>query len=126
MGQPLFGINISGLIKKFIAPGVLAATLIKVTVGTRTNGALTSGTNPTPASYSCRGFIDRQGKRRIPGGLEKSRIVWVLLIGDTIENGTVVPETDDQITIEGRTFQIAGPIDRDPAAATYACPCTER
>lgn len=126
MGNPLFGINVSKYIKDLVGPGVLAATLIRVTPGTRTAGASTSGTNPSTASWSCRGFIDKQGKRRVAGGLEKSRIVWVVLIGDSIDGGSTIPETDDRITIEGRSFQISGPVDRDPAAAIYSCPCTER
>lgn len=123
MGNKLFGVNISGIIAKAIGPGVLAATLIKVTPGTRTTGSLGSGTNPTEVSYTCRGFIDTQAQRNVDGTLAADGTKRIVLIGDTISGGTVAPALGDKITIEGATYRIPedGKIDRDPAAATYSC-----
>lgn len=124
MGIPLFGQNISGLIKKYIAPGVIDATLVKVTPGTRTPGALTAGTNPTDTSYPCRGFIDSQAVRFKDGTTTKAGRKVVVLIGDTIDSGSgVAPTPGDRIIIEGTTYVIPedGKVDRDPAAATYTC-----
>lgn len=118
MGNPLFGVNISGIIKDNIGPGVLAATLTKFTPGTRTPGQLTGGTNPTSASYSCRGFIDRQANKDLRGTLIDDGNVVIVLIGDTIDGGASAPEGGDQVTIEGTTYTV-GVVDRDPAAATY-------
>lgn len=120
MGNPLFGVNISGIIKDNIGPGVLSATLIKFTPGTRTPGQLTGGTNPTSVSYSCRGFIDRQANKDIRGTLIDDGNVVIVLIGDTIDGGNAAsaPEGGDHVTIEGTTYVI-GVVDRDPAAATY-------
>lgn len=123
MGNPLFGIDISGIIKQHIGPGVLAATLISVTAGTRTAGQLTGGTNPTTTSYTCRGFIDTQAVRFLDGTLVRDGTKVIVLIGDTINSGNTAPKPGDQITIEGATYVIAedGRVDRDPAAATYTC-----
>jgi len=124
MGNPLFGVDISGLIKQYVAPGVLAATLVRVIPGTRTPGSLSAGTNPTTTSYPCRGFIDSQRVRFADGTLVKNGRKIVVLIGDTIDNGSgVAPAPGDRIIIEGTTYVIpeGGTIDRDPAAATYTC-----
>ncbi len=126
MGNPLFGVDISGLIRDNIGPGVLPATLTKFTAGTRTGGQLTGGTNPTSVDYPCRGFIDRQANRDINGTLVSDGRVVIVLIGDTINGGlpASAPSTTDRITIEGKTYVIQV-IDRDPAAATYTCACTD-
>ena len=122
MGNPLFGINISKLIKDNVAPGVLDATLTVVTAGTRTPGTLTGGTNPTTQDYSCRGFIDTQAVRDISGTLVDDGTKTIVLIGDTINGGATAPSTADRVTIEGTTYTIEA-IDRDPAAATYTMIC---
>jgi hypothetical protein len=123
MGNPLFGVDISGIIKGAIGPGVLDATLRKVVSGTPTPGALTGGTNPTTTDYPCKGFIDSQRVRFAKGSTVRAGRKVVVLIGDTISNGAVAPEPGDRIIIEGTTYVIpeGGTIDRDPAAATYAC-----
>ena len=120
MGNPLFGVNISGLIKEYVRTGVLDASLIKFTSGTRTVGQLTGGTNPTSTTYACKGFIDTQAKTDITGTLVADDGVTIVLIGDTINGGATDVDSGDQITIEGRTY-IVGVVDRDPAAATYTC-----
>ena len=127
MGNKLFGVDIAGLIKKNVAPGVLDATLVKVAPGTRTPGALTGGTNPTTTNYPCRGFIDSQRVAFANGSTVKEGNKVVVLIGDTIDGGSgVAPAPGDRIMIEGTTYVIpeGGTIDRDPAAATYACEVT--
>ena len=120
MGNPLFGVNISGLIKEYIGPGVLDATLTKSTPGSRTAGQLTGGRNPTTASYACKGFIDKQARQDFDGTLISDGQVMIVLIGDTIDGGSTKAEAGDRITIEGVTYMI-DKLDRDPAAATYTC-----
>lgn len=121
MGNPLFGVDISGLIKQHVGSGVLDATLTKSTPGTRTAGDLGAGTNPTTTNYPCKGFIDKQKRKHVEGGLEDDGTVTIVLIGDTIDNGNQAAEPGDSVTIEGSTYQIAddATVDRDPAAATY-------
>lgn len=123
MGNKLFGVDISGLIKKHMAAGVLPATLIVSTPGTRTSGDPAAGTNPTGVSYPCRGFIDSILTKNLPGTLSASGTKVIVLLGDTINSGNTAPELGDKITIEGDTYRIPddGKIDRDPAAATYTC-----
>lgn len=125
MGNPLFGVNISKLIKDNIGPGVLDAILLKSTPGTRTPGTLTGGTNPTEVSYPCKGFIDTQRVRFVNGTQVRDGSKIIVLVGDTIDGGdpTSAPVPGDRITIEGTTYAIPvdGQIDRDPAAAVYTC-----
>ena len=123
MGNKLFGVNISGLVAKFIGPGVLNAILTKVIPGERDPDELTGGTNPTTQVHSCRGFIDSKRLRNIDDTLSQDGMEFIVLIGDTIAGGTVAPETGDLITIEGNTYRIER-IGRDPAAAVYECACS--
>ena len=119
MGNKLFGIDISGLINKNIGPGVLDATLIKVASGTRTVGQLTGGTNPTTASYACRGFTDTLDRNRLEGTLAEDGDVLVALIGDSIASGQV-PHPGDRIVISGTTYNVIS-VSTDPALAVYNC-----
>jgi hypothetical protein len=123
MGNPLFGINISGLIKANMKGQLLDATLHKITPGSRT-GNLTGGTNPTEVTHACEGFISTQSKKAIGGTLVEDGDILVILIGDTIDNGAAAtaPITGDQVTIESNKYHIKG-LDRDPAAATYTLLC---
>jgi len=123
MGNPLFGINISKLIKDNIGPGLPDVTLTVVTAGTRTSGNLTGGTQPTETDYTCKGFMDQTKDRFMGGTLVRAGSRIVVLVGDTIANGTVAPTPGDRITVEGTVWQIPedGVIMRDPAAATYEC-----
>jgi hypothetical protein len=120
MGNPLFGVDIAGIIKDNIGPGVLDAVLTKFTPGTRTPGQLTGGTNPTNVTFACKGFIDRQGKTNVRGSLADTNTVVIVLIGDTINGGAAAsaPKSDDHVTLEGITYVVLF-VDRDPAAATY-------
>lgn len=120
----LFNVDISGLVNKYVAPGLLAATLTKVTPGTRTPGSLSAGTNPTTTDYTCRGCIVSKGTREFPQTLVADGTVTILLVGDSIASGAV-PELNDRVTIEGATYQI-DELDRDPAAATYTLVCSKR
>lgn len=119
MGNKLFGVDISGLINKNIGPGVLDATLIKVSPGTRTPGNLTGGTQPTTASYSCKGFTDTLDKNRLDPSLVEDGDVLVVLIGDSIASSQV-PNPGDRVTISGITYNIVQ-VTSDPALAVYNC-----
>lgn len=115
----LFGIDIAGIIGENLGPGLLAATLIKVTQGTRTGGSLTAGMNPTTASYAARGILSDYEDRQINGTLIVQGDKQVLLLGSTIASSQI-PVAGDKVTIEGRTYNIIK-VTRDPAAATYLC-----
>lgn len=125
MGIKLYGIDVSGIIKKEVGDKVLtdpahAASLRHFTVGTRT-GNLTGGTEPTHTDHTCKGFIDTKNLKSFKGTLVTDGHVFIVLIGDSIAPA-VVPVVEDQITIESKTYWIKV-LDRDPAAATYTCMC---
>ncbi len=120
MGNPLFGVDISGLIKKHIGPGVNDATLIKVTAGSRTGGQLTGGTNPTTVSHACKGFLGVLNRNRVDLSLTEERDVMIALLGDTIDGGATVPVPGDRITLLGTTYNIVI-VNVDPAQAVYSC-----
>lgn len=123
MGNKLFGVDISKIIKDEIGPGVLDATLRSSAAGTPTPGSLTAGGTTTYTPYTCKGFIDTQKVRFIDGTLVRGGMKVVVLIGDTINSGNTAPKPGDQIIIEGTTYRIPddGHVGRDPAAATYEC-----
>lgn len=119
MGNPLFGVDISGIINENIGPGVNDATLTKVSVGTRTPGSLTSGTNPTTTDHACKGFLDKLQRKHIENTLVEDADVLIGLVGDSIAGGQV-PTPGDRITIRGTTYNIIV-VDVDPADALYEC-----
>lgn len=120
MGNPLFGVDISGLINSNIGPGVNDAILISVTPGSRTGGQLTGGTNPTSVSTPCKGFLDVLNRNRLVGTLVADGDVVIALIGDSISGGSIAPEPGDQITILSKTYEVIT-VDTDPAKAVYNC-----
>lgn len=124
MGNKLFGIDIAKLVHQNISKGVLPATLHKVTPGTRTPGQLSGGTNPTPVDYPCRGFIDRKARRNQEGQLTQNGTETIVLIGNSISGGSVAPEINDRVTIEGALYTISA-LDRDPAGATFTLDCSK-
>jgi len=87
MGNPLFGVDISGIINSVVGPGVLAATLTKIASTARTPGSLSGGMNPASTPYACRGFIDSQANRDAAGTLVDDGNVTIVLIGDSISGG---------------------------------------
>lgn len=117
----LFGLNIAKIVADQIAAagGVLDATLIVKTVGTRTPDNLTAGTNPTSTPYYGKGFVEELQSDRFPESLVEQGTKQVVLLGHTFD---AAPDANDEITIEGETLTIIGVL-RDPAAATYTCLC---
>lgn len=119
MGNPLFGIDISGLVNKNIGPGVNAATLTKVTPGERLPGALTAGTRPTSADYACRAFVDPISRDQVDGTLVRDGDARVQIVGDSVAGGQV-PQVGDKVTVLSKTYQIVA-VEVDPALALYTC-----
>ncbi len=119
MGNPFFGIDISGLINTHIGPGVNDATLTKPAAGTRTGGQLTGGTNPTETDYACKAFADPIDRNRIPTTLVEEADTLINIIGDSVASSQV-PEVGDKVTILGKEYEILS-LEVDPALAVYAC-----
>lgn len=120
MGNKLFGTDISGLVAKNIGPGVNAATLHVVTPGTRSTTDPTAGTAPTTVNVACKGFLDKLRQSHYQNTLVKVGDQLVVLVGDTISGGTVVPKAGDKVTILGGTYEVIH-VDTDPAKAVYEC-----
>jgi hypothetical protein len=122
----LFGIDIAAELNAAIssAGGVLDATLTKHTPGTRTPGDLAGGTNPTGATYACKGFLELGTRTAGASGdfgpsLTRESSATVTLLGASIASGAI-PVAGDHVTIEGATWAISS-VSRDPAGAAYVC-----
>lgn len=127
MGIKLAGIDVSGIVKTELGDKVLTdsehvATLHERVAGTRSGGNLGGGTNPTYTPHTCKGFIDSKSVEKWKGTLVEDGMIFVVLLGDTINGGATAPTTKDQVTIEGTRYAIKN-MDRDPAAATYTLLC---
>ena len=111
----LFGIDVAGTVAGAIASagGVTPATLIKRGPRERQTADPAAGTRATETRVECQavaGAEVRDGQRIVEATLLGASIVYA---------GTrVVPEAGDAIEIRGQQFEI-GPIEEDPAAATY-------
>lgn len=77
------------------------------------------GTRPIETEIPCRGIRSEVAK---PG----VRVVTVTLFGASIvlAGERVIPEVGDAVTIRGERLEIVGPIEDDPAAATYTFTAT--
>lgn len=126
MGNKLFGVNISGIVKNAIAPGLLAVVITRDTYGARDDNNLTGGQAKTGATVKGIRGIWEDLPRSPPPGVEfeqNDRIA--LLIGDTIPAGGL-PRKNDTITIEGLSLYMVQLLNRDPAAASYRYLCRDR
>jgi len=100
------------------------ATLIKVTAGTRTPGALSAGTNPTTQSFTAQGIEQNLLGLQMSGTLIAGVTAAIRLFGATIAGGQV-PVPGDRIAIGGKTYTIVDKgVSRDSAAASYLCQCS--
>lgn len=116
----LFGLDLGGIVETALdsAGGLRPATLVRVTPGDRTPGNLTGGTNPDATSYPTQGTVTR-GNATDPGTLTRRETVSVMLLGAPLSRAGVAPEVGDRVTVDGVTYDVTGPVDSDPAAATY-------
>lgn len=124
MGNNLFGVDIAGIVADVFTSQVplLDAILHRREPGqSRDADSLTGGRvgrDTTP--FPCTGFIDEYLDKEIDGTLIQVGDRKILLLGNTIAGGTVVPQQHDKITIEGQVHTIIR-VTRDPDAATYTC-----
>lgn len=126
MGNNLFGVNISGLIKKHVAPGLLPVTITRQIEGERDPDNLTGGRPKTPSVVTgIRGIWDKLPRTPPAGVVFEQNDRIAMLIGDTIPAGGK-PLKNDTITIEGLSLYMVQLIERDPDAATYAYLCRDR
>ena len=118
----LFGLNIAGLVNSSIAQagGILDATLIKVTVGARTSGSITSGRAETRTTHAAKGIVSRFTQAELADTNINADDRAIVLLGASIAGGQV-PQRGDEITIDGTTTKIVRILSVDPAKAAYRC-----
>lgn len=95
-----------------------AATLIRVTPGTRTAGSLSAGTNPTTTSVPCLGYIVTERREKVGDTRVEARDRIVALLGESL--GGERPRTRDRITIDGATMPV---VDTEGSPALWICLC---
>lgn len=122
MGNPLFGVDIAGIINGALKGKLNSATLHVRTPGVRGSDP-SAGTNPTETDHACEGVIVQEDRRKRKGSGVSADYIYVLLIGDSISSGTVVPKQGDRVTIQGAKHDIHK-VETDPANATYKLHCT--
>jgi len=94
-------------------------TLTVVTPGTATPGSYTSGTNPTTASKTARGYVTDYATTEIDGTVVKQGDRLVVLFAASIQDATV-PKPADWITVSSTKYRILA-VTSDPANAIYRC-----
>lgn len=99
---------------------VRAATLTKVTPGTRTPGALGAGTNPTTVAHACEGIVAAYDAGLIDGTLIRREDRRISLLIASLPDG-VEPKPGDTITIDGATYRVLEGIERDAARFMFTC-----
>ncbi len=115
----LFGVDLPKILNGALGSNSLDATLVVVTPGTRTPGDPTSGTNPTTANKTAKGYVQDYDDFQVDGEMVQRGDRKIVLFADAIES-SAVPKTSDRITIESSTYDIVN-VKRGPAAATYVC-----
>ncbi len=113
----LFGIDIAQTIADAFSGQLVEGALEKKTPGTRTSGSLTGGTNPATTAHTFDGFVEAKEVRR-QGEVGTESMVVVTIIGNSV-NPLVIPEVNDEVTIEGLTYTLVELLSRDPASAVY-------
>jgi hypothetical protein len=93
---------------------VEAATLTKVTPGTRTPGSLGAGTNPTRVAHECEGIVKAFNAALIDGTIIKRDDRRISLFCSTLPDG-VEPKSNDEVTIDGVAYIVLAVLERDPA-----------
>lgn len=101
--------------------GVRTVTLIKVTPGTRTPGALIDGTNSTTVEYSCKGFESTKRSGYVTPGQSRTKTLTISILGGSLPDG-IEPKAGDKIVSQSVTYTIAPDgVSRDPVGALFDC-----
>lgn len=121
-------VNIGKLVRKALKPvaktvGLQAATLIRVSPGARTPGALSGGTNPTTTSYPCDALIELLTINDLPATLIQENDRKIGILGDSLPAG-VIPGGNDRVTmvdLDGvsKTFRLFAVISGDGVRAMF-------
>jgi len=121
VGIKIAGIDVAALVNANIAPALsdIPVTLTKYTTGTRTALSASAGTNSTNQTATGVGLMETYGINQVDGTLIQAGDRKVLIIAESL-SPALVPDTGDQLVIEGITLIVVN-VERDPAGATYTC-----
>lgn len=124
MGTLIFGIDIQAEVADAIPSSEMPpVTLLKTTILTTYSRGLTYGPDTTVASYVTWGIeADYVLKAMKKATNVQEGDKGVMMIGKALEDAGVEPTTNDQVIIDGKTYDIIQ-VDRDPAKAQYLCRC---
>ena len=115
-----FGVDIAAEILSGLGPGVPAMTLFSRSIGAVDPTNLSAGAPIVETSHTCKGFIDTYDSKRFGATVIQQGTRVVVILGDSLPS-SVIPETEDRVSVESQTFHLTGPVVRDPAGATYTC-----
>jgi len=99
---------------------ISAATLTKVTPGTRTAGSENAGTNPTSVAHPCEGIVETFDTGLVDGTIVRREDRKISLLIATLPDG-VEPKPNDKITIQGATYVVLDSVGRDAAKFKFIC-----
>ena len=117
----LLGVNFPKVIGKAFKGKLRPATLTKITQGAVDPMNYAAGPAQTETSFAAQGIESAYDESQIDGTIIQRNDRRVTLIADLIDSGAV-PEVNDRITIEGKTYNVEA-VSSDPARATYTCQC---
>lgn len=124
--MPLLGVDIAGILNSALSSSVGSATLVKVSVGTRTPGAISAGTNPIETSYPARGWVQAFQQSDINGTDVRESDRQIVILSRSLPAG-VQPTANDKATIVdldgvAKTFRLNGPVAASgPQGACFIC-----
>lgn len=103
--------------------GLQSATLIKLTPGTRTPGALSAGTNPTSTSYACSALIEVLSINDVPTTIIEANDRKIGILGASLAAG-IIPGSNDRVTMKDldgttKTFRLIAAVSGDGVGAMY-------
>jgi hypothetical protein len=124
----LFGVDLQALFATAIGGQLYDATVVKKTPGAYNPADPTAGTNPSSATYTCKGVPTKVQHEFIAGDQTRHITGEVLIMLGTMSTLGIQPAPGDIITIvkPGTTTNVVGTIIEkgvsiDPAGATAMC-----
>ena len=113
----LFGLDIAQLVADAIAAAgnLRPGTLTKTDISPDPNDPDTLVTTTT--NYAFQGFIEARAILRAETLISET-VPVLTIIGASVAS-SAVPESNDQATLDGITYELGDLVSRDPAAAVY-------
>lgn len=113
------GVNIAGLINKYVGSRLNDLQLIRISSSPRDPDSPTAGTIKRKTTYKVKGFVESYSDNVIDGTVIRKYDRKINIIALSIP-GLEIPRPGDVIVAEGRSDTILA-VERDPAGAIYTC-----